>query len=77
MDERVTVLSGTFNVGMGDTLSTPDSQALTPGRFVSLPATMHRFAWTSALTVVQTNLEEPFDLFYVDPNDNPQKAKTQ
>jgi hypothetical protein len=75
MDERVTVLSGTFNVGMGDKLSTQASQPLTSGGFVSLPAKMHHFAWTSAPTVVQLNLEGPFDLFYVDPNDNPQKAK--
>ncbi len=77
MDERVTVLSGTFNVGMGDKLSAPDSQALNPGGFVSLPAKMHHFAWTSAPTVVQINLDGPFDLFYVDPNDNPQAAKKQ
>ena len=77
MDERVTVLSGTFNIGMGEKLSTQGSQALTPGGFVSLPAKMHHFAWASAPTVVQINLEGPFDLFYVDPNDNPQKANKQ
>jgi hypothetical protein len=75
MDERVTVLSGTFNIGMGDKLSTQTSQPLTSGGFVSLPAKMHHFAWTSAPTVVQLNLEGPFDLFYVDQNDNPQAAK--
>jgi hypothetical protein len=75
MDERVTVLSGTFNIGMGDKLSTTGSQALTPGGFVSLPAKMHHFAWASAPTVVQINLDGPFDLFYVDPKDNPQTGK--
>ena len=75
MDERVTVLSGTFNVGMGDKLSPQGSQALTPGGFVSLPAKMHHFAWASAPTVVQINLDGPFDLFYVDPNDTPEVAR--
>ncbi|MGE5834364.1 MAG: cupin domain-containing protein, partial [Acidobacteriota bacterium] len=74
-DERVTVLSGTFNVGMGDKLAVPGSQALTPGGFLYLPAKMHHFAWTSSPTVVQINLEGPFDLNYVDPNDNPQTKK--
>ena len=37
MAERVTVLSGTFNVGMGDKLDRHASQALEPGGFVSLP----------------------------------------
>ena len=74
-DERITVLSGTFNVGMGDKLTEPGSQALTPGGFLYLPAKMHHFAWTSSPTVVQINLEGPFDLNYVDPNDNPQTKK--
>lgn len=75
MDERITVLSGTFNVGMGDKLNAQATQPLAPGGFLSLPAKMHHFAWTSAPTVVQINLEGPFDLFYVDPNDDPQNTK--
>jgi hypothetical protein len=73
MFERVTVLSGALNVGMGDKLNRPASQALEPGGFVSLPAKMHHFAWTVAPTVVQISLEGPFDIFYVNPADNPQK----
>jgi hypothetical protein len=76
MAERVTVLSGMFNVGMGDKLSTSASQPLAPGGFVSLPAKMHHYAWTSAPTIVQINLEGPFDIFYVDPNEDPQNTKT-
>ena len=72
MAERVTVLSGAFNVGMGDKLDRGASQTLEPGGFVSLPATMRHFAWTAAPTVVQINLEGPFDIFYVNPADNPQ-----
>jgi hypothetical protein len=75
MAERVTVLSGTFNVGMGDKLDRHASQALEPGGFVSLPAEMRHFAWTAVPTVVQINLEAPFDIFYVNPADNP-KAQT-
>jgi Domain of unknown function (DUF4437) len=77
MAETVTVLSGTFNVGMGDKLDRQAGQALQPGGFVSLPATMRHFAWTAKPTVVQVNLEGPFDIFYVNPADNPQKTQTQ
>ena len=76
MTERVTVLSGTFNVGMGDKLDRKTTQALAPGGFVSLPANMRHFAWASAPTVVQINLEGPFDIFYVNPADNPQKSNS-
>src|SRR5512141_676210 len=64
MTEGVTVLSGAFHVGMGDKLDRHASQTLEPGGFVSLPATMHHFGWTAIPTVVQINLEGPFDIFY-------------
>src|SRR5215471_4772769 len=74
MTERLTVLSGIFNVGGGDTVDRLGSQALGAGGFVSLPAQMHHYAWVTTPTVVQINLEGPFDLFYVNPGDDPQKA---
>ena len=77
MTERITVLSGTFHIGMGDKLDRRGSQTLEPGGFVSLPANMRHFAWTATPTVVQINLEGPFDIFYVNPGDNPQKPLTK
>ena len=74
MTERLTVLSGALYVGMGEKLERQTSQKLDPGGFVSLPAAMHHFAWTATPTVVQINLEGPFDIFYVNPADNPQKT---
>ncbi|HEU4993888.1 MAG TPA: cupin domain-containing protein [Gemmatimonadaceae bacterium] len=75
MTERVTVLSGALHVGMGDTLDRQHSQTLQPGGFVSLPAKMHHYAWTATPTIVQINLEGPFDIFYVNPADDPQGKK--
>src|SRR5262245_21654808 len=77
MGGGVTVLSGSFHAGMGDKLDRKASQTLEPGSYVMLPAKMHHFAWTSAPTVVQINLEGPFDLSYVNPADNPQPKTTQ
>jgi hypothetical protein len=77
MTERVTVLSGSLHVGMGDKLDRQGSQTLDPGGFAALPGTMHHFAWTAVPTVVQINLEGPFDIFYVNPADNPQKLSTK
>ena len=76
MTERVTVLSGTLHVGMGDKLDRKASQTLEPGGFVSLPGSMRHYAWTISPTVVQINLEGPFDISYVNPADNPQGALT-
>jgi quercetin dioxygenase-like cupin family protein len=77
MTERLTVLSGSFHAGMGDKLDRKASQTLEPGGYVMLPANMRHFAWTSAPTIVQINLEGPFDLFYVNPADNPQQKPTR
>lgn len=77
MTERVTVLSGALNVGMGDKLNRAASQALEPGGFVSLPANMRHFAWTATPTVVQISLQGPFDIFYVNPADNPVKTTSR
>jgi hypothetical protein len=77
MAEAVTVVSGTFNIGMGDKLDRRASQALTAGGFVLLPANMRHFAWTAVPTVVQINLQGPFDIFYVNPADNPQSTVTK
>jgi hypothetical protein len=74
MAERITVISGTFFVGAGDAVDRKGSTALEPGGFVSLPARMHHYAWVKQPTVVQINLEGPFDLFYVNAADDPQKT---
>jgi hypothetical protein len=77
MAERVTVLSGALKVGMGDKLDRQASQTLEPGGYVSLPANMHHFAWTSNPTVVQISLEGPFDIFYVNASEDPQNRQTR
>lgn len=74
MAERVTVLSGTFNIGMADTVDRAASTALGVGGFVTLPANMHHYAWVKQPTVVQVSLEGPFDIFYVHASDDPRKA---
>ena len=74
MTERVTVLSGALHVGMGDAIDRDASVTLEPGGFVSLPARMRHFAWTTTPTIVQISLEGPFDILYVNPADDPQKG---
>ena len=77
MTERVTVLSGALQIGMGDKVDRRASTNLEPGGFVSLPAKMHHYAWTANPTVVQINLEGPFDIVYINPSDDPQKRQTK
>jgi hypothetical protein len=72
--ENVTVISGTFNVGMGDKLDKTKTEALTAGGFFSSGAEMRHFAWIKGETVIQVTGVGPFDITYVDPKDDPSKT---
>lgn len=74
--EVVTVISGTFKLGMGDTADAAKAKALSAGGFFSLPPGMAHYAITEGETVVQLNSTGPWTLTYVNPKDDPRK-KTQ
>jgi quercetin dioxygenase-like cupin family protein len=71
--ERVTVLSGTFHYGMGDSFDKKATQALTAGSFVVMPPEMRHYVWTKEETVVQLNVQGPWGITYVNPADDPRK----
>lgn len=70
-DENVTVLSGSFRVGMGDSVSARQAQDLGSGGFVSIPAQAHHFAVAERKTVVQVHGIGPFAITYVNQADDP------
>ncbi|HEX9138212.1 MAG TPA: cupin domain-containing protein [Steroidobacteraceae bacterium] len=74
-DEIVTVISGDFSVGMGDTVDKKHMKRLKPGGFGIVPATMHHYAWTKTGAIVQINLMAPFMITYVSPADDPTAKK--
>ena len=71
--EHVTVISGTFNVGMGDKLDTTKTQALTVGSVAIMQSKMNHFAWTNEETIVQVHGVGPWAVNYVNPADDPRK----
>ena len=70
-DENVTVISGTFRVGMGTTFETKTMMTLAPGGFVTAPAGHAHYAAAHGETVVQVHAIGPFALTYVNPADMP------
>ena len=74
--ENFTVISGTFNIGMGDQLDKKHAQTLKAGAFLSMPAKMNHYAWASSATVVQLHGQGPLAITYVNPADDPSKAGT-
>ena len=73
--ERVTVISGSFHLGMGEKFDETAGPELSPGSFAVLPAGMAHFAWSTGESVVQIQSEGPFQIKYVNPADDPRKAK--
>jgi anti-sigma factor ChrR (cupin superfamily) len=71
--EYVTVLSGSFHLGMGDKLDEAGGKELGPGGFAVAPAKMNHFAWTTSPAEVQVHGTGPFAITYVNPADDPRK----
>jgi Domain of unknown function (DUF4437) len=75
-DENVTVISGTFALGSGDTFDTATMKSLPAGSFGLLPAQMHHYAMAKTECIVQVHGMGPFALTYVNPADDPSMKKT-
>jgi quercetin dioxygenase-like cupin family protein len=74
VDENVTVLSGTFMAGMGDSYDESKMMSLPVGAYVLMPRRMHHFAGTKDGALVQVHGVGPFKINYVNPSDDPSKA---
>jgi quercetin dioxygenase-like cupin family protein len=74
-DEHVTVISGTFRVGMGNTFNAAEMKSLPIGGFGTAPAGMAHYAETVGETTVQVTAVGPFALTYVNPADMPKALR--
>ena len=68
-DELLTVISGTFLVGMGDSLDAARATVMPTGGFGTVAANMHHYAIARGRTVVQVQAMGPFVLTYVSSQD--------
>ena len=76
VDEVVTVISGTFSMGMGETADQSKAQPLPAGSFFALPPGMAHHVFIDEDTVIQISTNGPWDLNYVNPKDDP-RQKTE
>lgn|ERR1700734_3265632 len=63
--ENVTVISGKFKVGMGDTFDESTMSTFGAGSFAFLDPSMHHFAMASGEVVVQVHGMSPLQFNYV------------
>jgi hypothetical protein len=71
--ENVTVISGTFKVGMGDKFEAAKMMSFPAGSFAYLDPDMHHYAMAVGPTVVQVHGMSPLQFNYVNPGDDPSK----
>jgi quercetin dioxygenase-like cupin family protein len=76
-DEHVTVLAGTFALGMGEKLDQAAAKEIAAGGYALLPAEMRHFAVAKTEATVQVHGMGPFALTYVNPADDPSKRATK
>ena len=70
-DENVTVLKGTFLVGMGEAFDESKLQTMNVGNFVTMPKEMRHFATCKGETIVQVHGMGPFKVNWVNPSEVP------
>ena len=73
--ENVTIISGTFKVGMGDKFDETKMGAFPAGSFAYLDPSMHHYAMASGPVVVQVHGTAPLQFNYVNPADDPGRKK--
>ncbi|HYR69045.1 MAG TPA: cupin domain-containing protein [Candidatus Dormibacteraeota bacterium] len=73
--EHVTVLSGSFFMGMGETFDESKGHELAPGSFSYMVAGARHFAWTKKATVLQIHGMGPWGITYVNATDDPRNQK--
>ncbi|MFN2398628.1 MAG: DUF4440 domain-containing protein [Gemmatimonadaceae bacterium] len=67
MAEHVTVLSGTFNLGMGDSFNRTATKPYQPGDLLYIPPKMSHFGWVGGETVIQLHGVGPFTINLTKP----------
>ena len=73
--ERVTVISGTFNIGMGDKFDENATKPMPAGTYGYWEPNMKHFVSIKGETVVQFHGTGPWVINYVNPEDDPRNQK--
>jgi hypothetical protein len=75
--ERVTVISGSFNIGMGKKFEQNATKEMTAGTYGYWEPDMEHFVWIKGETVAQFHGNGPWVIKYVDPKDDPRNQSKE
>lgn len=75
--ERVTVLRGTLHLGSGTNVDKKAAESLPAGTYTSMPKQMVHYAIAGGETTIQLTSVGPWEIEYVNPEDDPRKRRPQ
>ena len=73
IEEHVTVVQGTFVVGMGTSGKRETAIEMATGSFILIPALTQHYVFAKGVTITQVNGNGPNGIAYVNPSDDPRK----
>jgi mannose-6-phosphate isomerase-like protein (cupin superfamily) len=76
-DEHITVLEGSFWIGPGEHFDASKLQEMKVGAHAMMPAGVRHFSFSKADNVIELFGEAPFVVNFVNPEDDPRKAKSK
>jgi len=72
-DEHVTVISGKFSMGMGETFDESKAKVMPAGGFAVMMTGSPHFAMAPEDCIIQLHGQGPWGINYVNPEDDPRK----
>jgi quercetin dioxygenase-like cupin family protein len=76
-DEHLSVIAGSLSVGLGDKADDASMHGLKAGAYAKMPRRVHHYAKATGETVIQLTAMGPFQVTYINPQDDPRKKPTQ
>ncbi|MBI3288257.1 MAG: cupin domain-containing protein [Elusimicrobia bacterium] len=76
VQERVTVIEGSFYLGRGEKFDEASLTEYPAGAYISMPKGMRHFAMAKGECIIQLSTIGPWGITYVNPTDDPRNQKS-
>lgn len=75
VDEHITVISGSFHMGLGEQYDEKTARKIVTGGFAVMNTGTRHYAFTTQEAIIQLHGKGPWGITYVNPVDDPRNTK--